>query len=107
MIKERASEECETLSEAYNEGYAQGGEDMEKAKQIIIDALGNVVDMYREKIFYLMDKIDKLTVAKDMESLRRLHFENMEWVSENFLMNEYYDYFNDRLRHDNRSGLRD
>lgn len=81
------------IENAYQRGYEKGATDMESAKKVIIDSLCEDIDTYREKMFYLMNRIDELSVEHDTEALRKLHYENMKWISSNFLVNDYFDSF--------------
>lgn len=45
----------------------------------------------KDHIYELSEALDRYSARKDYVALRRTHYENIEWLQKNGLMNEYYN----------------
>lgn len=45
----------------------------------------------KDHIYELSEALDRYSAGKDYVALRRTHYENIEWLQKNGLMNEYYN----------------
>lgn len=46
-------------------------------------------------------KLDQLSAQKDYEGLRKLHHDNINWMNENGLTDDYYQVFFNHLQEEN------
>lgn len=47
----------------------------------------------QNRLFYILYNLDKASAEKDFIRLRRLHYDNMEWLHFEELVTEYFEYF--------------
>lgn len=45
----------------------------------------------KDHIYELSEALDRYSAGKDYVALRRVHYENIEWLQKNGLTNEYYN----------------
>lgn len=45
----------------------------------------------KDHIYELSEALDRYSARKDYVALRRTHYENIEWLKEHGLTNEYYN----------------
>lgn len=51
----------------------------------------------KQQLFKIIYELDKNSAREDYDALRRLHYDNVDWLGDNNLLVEYYNYFSDRL----------
>lgn len=52
----------------------------------------------KKKLFEIMFTLDSKSAGKDYVALRNNHYGNMEWLHDNGLQEEYYEYFISQIK---------
>lgn len=60
------------------------------------DAAAEIKELLNH-IFELSFALDSQSAGKDFLSLRRTHYNNLNWIHENGLTDEYYKYFLEKI----------
>ena len=55
-------------------------------------------DVIKKQLFKLSYALDSQSAGKDYVALRNTHYENVQWLHNHGLSEEYYDYFVNRLQ---------
>lgn len=53
------------------------------------------IDEFKHRLFEIMYALDKASAEKDFITLRRWHYENMDWLRDEDMITEYYDFVHD------------
>ena len=54
-------------------------------------------ELYKQHIFELSFALDSQSAGKDYVALRNTHYNNVKWLHDNGLQEDYYSYFAKRL----------
>lgn len=55
-------------------------------------------NILKEKFFELAFAMDNLSASRDLVGLRRKHYDNQQWIHDNGLQEDYYQYFVSQLK---------
>ena len=70
----------------------------EEERHLYDEENGEVMDELKQQLFELSFALDSQSAGKDYIALRRTHYDNIQWLHDHGLQEEYYQFWVEKLK---------